>query len=58
MPRPKTKKQSKALNLNIDVEVLDKLEKYCEIKGQTKTMAIERILTEYIYEFMSNQGIK
>ena len=44
MPRPK--KDSVALNLKIDKTVNDLLVRYCEEAGQTKTMAIERILKE------------
>ena len=44
MPRPK--KDGKMLNLYIDKKVIDRLEKYAEEKGQTKTIAVERLLTK------------
>jgi RecB family exonuclease len=46
MARPKSK-ESKAVNINMDVTVLQELEKYCEETGLTKTTAIERILKQY-----------
>lgn len=42
MPRPK--KDSVALNIKIDKGVSELLTRYCEEVGQTKTMAIERML--------------
>lgn len=36
------------MNYYIEREVYEKLEKYCEEVGQTKTVAIERILTRYL----------
>ena len=46
MARPKSK-ESKAVNINMDVTVLQDLEKYCEETGLTKTVAIERILKQF-----------
>ena len=46
MARPKSK-ESKAVNINMDVTVLQDLEKYCEETGLAKTTAIERILKQY-----------
>ena len=39
MPRPK-----KPLNILMDEQIYQKLEKYLEESGQTKTAAVERIL--------------
>ncbi len=47
MARPKTK-ESKAVNINMDIKVLQKLEKYCEATGLSKTVAIERILNAFL----------
>ena len=44
MPRPK--KDGKMLNIKIQSDIYNTLEKYCDDKGQTKTIAIERILKE------------
>jgi antitoxin component of RelBE/YafQ-DinJ toxin-antitoxin module len=49
MARPKSK-ESKAVNINMDVTVLQELEKYCEETGLTKTVAIERILKQFFEE--------
>lgn len=42
---PRKKKDGKMLNLYIDKKVIERLEKYAEEKGQTKTIAVERLLT-------------
>ena len=34
------------LNLYIDKKIIEQLEKYAEEKGQTKTIAVERLLTK------------
>lgn len=34
----------------MDVKVLEKLERYCEETGLTKTTAIERILDKFLIE--------
>lgn len=44
MARPK--KDSHAFSMKMSAEVYERLEKYCEEKGQTKTTAVERILNE------------
>lgn len=46
MPRPK--KDGKYLNVNIDREIYDRLEQYADELGQTKTVAIERILKQHL----------
>ena len=40
------KKDGKILNLYIDKKVIEQLEKYAEEKGQTKTIAVMRLLTK------------
>lgn len=42
------KKYAGYINYYIKREVYEKLEKYCEEVGQTKTVAIERILIKYL----------
>lgn len=49
MPRPK--KDYKALNIKIDRTIYEQLEKYCEITGQSKTVAVERILDKAFQQF-------
>lgn len=46
MARPKSK-NSKSVNINMDVEVLELLEAYCKETGLAKTVAIERILKQF-----------
>ncbi|QTE73999.1 hypothetical protein JS518_14065 [Clostridiales bacterium FE2010] len=43
----RAKKEYKNLTIKLEKTISDELEKYCEIMGQTKTMAIERILGTY-----------
>ena len=45
MPRPK--KDGLYINYYIDRKLVEKLRNYAEEKGQTMTMALERILQEY-----------
>jgi len=45
------KKDGKALNCNIDRQVYARLEGYCHEVGQTKTMAIERILNHFFNDY-------
>lgn len=47
----KAKKDSRCLNCNIDQEVYDLLEKYCNGVGQTKTLAVEQILKQFFTAF-------
>ena len=47
----KQKKDGKCLNCVIDREVFEQLEDYCNEVGQTKTMAVERILKQYFKDY-------
>ena len=42
MGRPK--KDSKILNIKLNITTYKKLEQFCEESGQTKTLAVERFL--------------
>lgn len=55
MARPKTR-EYKAISLNMDVKVLEKLERYCEETGRTKTMAMERILDKFLTEYFAQKS--
>lgn len=44
---PRKRKDGHYINYYIDREIYERLEKYCEVSGQTKTVAIERILKQY-----------
>ncbi len=41
------KKDGEHLNLYVDRSVVQRLRDYAEVKGQTVTMALERILTDF-----------
>ena len=45
------RKQYKQLNIKMNAEIYDLLSNYCEEKGQTKTMAIERIIGKYLNDY-------
>lgn len=55
MARPKTR-DYKSINFNLDVKVLEKLERYCEETGRTKTTSIERILDKFLTEYFAKQS--
>lgn len=42
----RAKKDYKALNIKIESTIYERLENYAEEKGQTKTKAVERLLTK------------
>ena len=50
MPRPK--KDGVNINYFIRRDVKEKLDLYCEKKGQTATMAVERILDEHLSKYL------
>ena len=49
----RAKKDGWYVNYDIEREIYEKLEKYCEEVGQTKTVAIERILTRYLDNYFN-----
>lgn len=51
MARPK--KDGETLSLYIDRTVKKRLQQYCAETGQTKTMAIERMLTEELNRYFA-----
>ncbi len=55
MARPKSNKERKPINCNIDVAVYDALDEYCKEVGQTRTTAVERILKQYLEERSSKE---
>ena len=52
---PKIKKDGKHLNLFICSDVYNTLGEYSEEKGQTKTVAVERILRSYFEKYYSKK---
>ena len=53
MPRPKKDYQS--LNVKLDSTIMERFKKYCDIMGQTKTTALERILQKHLDDFERNE---
>lgn len=53
MPRPK--KDGVNINYYIRRDIKEKLDAYCEEKGQTATLAIERILDDYLTEYFGSK---
>lgn len=50
------KKDGVNINYFIRRDVKEKLDQYCEDVGQTATMAIERILDEFLTRYLANKG--
>ena len=53
MSRPK--KDYQPLNLKLDSTIMERFKKYCDIMGQTKTTALERILQKHLNDFERNE---
>ena len=51
----RAKKDGVNINYFIRRDVKEKLDAYCEDVGQTATMAIERILDEYLTKYMTDK---
>jgi len=49
MPRPK--KDARILNIKLATPVYDKLEQFCDESGMTKTMAVERVLSQFFEQY-------
>lgn len=45
------KKDGIYLNVRINSDIYTRLAKYCEVVGQTKTIAVERALDSFINEY-------
>ena len=56
---PRQKKDGHYINYYIDRELYERLQKYADEKGQTATMALERILKQYFAQTDEpQQGIR
>lgn len=55
MPRPK--KDGVAFSIRMEKDIFERLEKYCEESGQSKTVAMERALAMYIDDYEKRQKI-
>ena len=52
---PREKKDGRYINYKIRRDIYDMLEQYAEEKGQSKTVAIERILEAHLNEYFKNK---
>lgn len=50
------KKDGRHINLYIEREIIEQLENYCDEVGQTKTVAIERALKQYLEEYQDRKS--
>lgn len=50
---PQMKKDAKILNIKLAREVSDKLERFCDESGMSKTVATEKILAQYFEDYFS-----
>lgn len=53
---PRQKKDAKILNIKLAISVNDKLERFCEESGQSKTVAVERFLDKCLDEYFERPG--
>lgn len=58
---PRSKKDYKNLNIKLDRKISEKFENYCDELGQTKTTALERILSKHLDDYENrkydNKGV-
>lgn len=45
---PRAKKEAKILNIKLSAPISVQLEKFCDETGMTKTMATEKILSQFL----------
>ena len=57
MARPKVR-DFKPVNFNLEVGIHEKLERYCEETGLTKTKAIERVLDRFLKDYFERETQK
>ena len=48
---PRAKKDAKVLNVKLATPVYDKLEEFCEESGMSKTVAAEKIFTQFFNDY-------
>lgn len=53
----KAKKNGTYLNVCIDAKIYDSLSELCKEAGQTKTIAVERALSEYIKNYKKQRQL-
>lgn len=47
---PREKKDAKNFACKFDREIFEKLEEFCELSGQNKTLVVERAVQKYLEE--------
>ena len=47
------KKDAKILNIKLDREIHELLEQFCNESGMTKTIAVEKILAQYLGHYFA-----
>lgn len=57
MPRPKRAGEWETINLQISADLYAQVKERADIKGQTMTMTLERILTTFFKEY-PNYGLE
>ena len=53
----RAKKNGTYLNVCIETPIYERLERLCEDAGQTKTVAVERALSEYLENYEKKQQL-
>ena len=51
MRMPREKKNAKILNIKLAMPVSKQLEQFCNESGMTKTMAVEKILSQFFGQY-------
>lgn len=54
----RAKKDGVHINYYIEKNIKEKLDKYCEDVGQTQTLAVERILKQYLDNYFNEKQNK
>lgn len=55
---PRAKKDGRVINYKIDRLLYERFAAYCEEKGQTATLALERILKKYLDKYDESKNKK
>ena len=50
---PREKKDARPLSIKLSTPVFENLEQFCEESGMTKTLAIEKILSNFFAEYFN-----
>ena len=53
----RSKKDGKYLNVRIETAIYERLEKFSEKSGQSKTFAVERALMAYMDDYVEKQRL-